>query len=96
MGITSPGVGDTVDDSYTGFLSTKSLPAFTAKLTRLCLQTSLRKKMGVAARKASQRYDIKRTTGLMMSYYEKLDKAPRHPKQDWEERLLAILEHFRR
>jgi len=96
MGIISPGVGDTVEDGYTGFLSTKNLPAFTAKLTRLCLQTSLRKKMGTAARKASQIYDIKRTTGIMMSHYEKLANTPRHSKPDWEERLLSILERFRR
>ncbi len=96
MGILSPGVGDTVADGHTGFLSTKNLPAFTAKLTRLCLQTSLRKKMGAAARNASQIYDIKRTTGIMMSHYEKLANTPRHSKPDWEERLLSILERFRR
>ena len=52
MGIHSPGVGDTVEDGITGFLTTKKLPAFTAKLTRLCLQNQLRQKMGRAARKA--------------------------------------------
>jgi 1,2-diacylglycerol 3-alpha-glucosyltransferase len=96
MGILSPGVGDTVEDGVTGFLSTKFLPAFTAKLTRLCLQPSLRKKMGEAARNASQLFDIERTTGMMMSHYEKLASAPRRPKPDWEERLLNILERFRR
>jgi len=96
VGIISPGVGDTVEDGVTGFLSTQNLPAFTAKLTRLCLQTSLRKKMGEAARDVSHIYDIERTTGIMFSYYEKLVNAPRHPEPDWEERLLNILEHFRR
>ena len=96
LGIISPGVGDTVENDVTGFLSTKTLPAFTAKMTRLCLQTELRKKMGEAARIASQKYDIKRTTGIMMSHYEKLANTPRRPKPDWEERLLNILERFRR
>ncbi len=96
MGIISPGVGDTVEDGVTGFLSTKNLPAFTAKLTRLCLQTSLLKKMGETARNTSQIYDIERTTGMMYSHYEKLVNAPRHPEPDWEERLLKILERFRR
>jgi len=95
MGIYSPGVGDTVEDGITGFLSTKNLPAFTAKLTRLCLQSQLRQKMSQAARKASQRYDIQRTTGLMLEHYERIASAPRQPRLDWDERLLNILERFR-
>lgn len=95
MGIHSPGVGDTVEDGITGFLSTKNLPAYTAKLTRLCLQNRLRQKMGRAARKASQKYDIQRTTGLMLEHYERLASAPRQPRLDWDERLLNILERFR-
>ena len=95
MGIHSPGVGDTVEDGITGFLSTKNLPAFTAKLTRLCLQTQLRKKMGSAARKASHKYDIELTTRIMLGHYENLVSEPRHHKLDWDKRLLAILERFR-
>jgi len=95
MGIHSPGVGDTVEDGVTGFLSTADLPAFTAKLTRLCLQTQLRQKMGRTARKASNQYAIERTTKIMLRHYERLAGEPRQPKPDWEERLLNILEHFR-
>jgi len=96
MGIQSPGVGDTVEEGETGFLSTtKNLPAFTAKLTRLCLQKQLRQKMGRAARKISQKYDIERTNQLMMGHYEKLANAPRRPRLNWDERLLNILERFR-
>jgi len=95
MGIHSPGVGDTVVDGVTGFLSTHDLPAFTAKLTRLCLQNQLRKKMSRAARKASHKYDINHTTQIILEHYEKLASEPRHHKLDWEERLLAILERFR-
>jgi 1,2-diacylglycerol 3-alpha-glucosyltransferase len=95
MGIYSPGVGDTVEDGVTGFLSTENLPAFTAKLTRLCLQNQFRKKMGKAARKASKKYDIELTTQMMLNHYERLAREPRLHKFDWEERLLSILEHFR-
>jgi glycosyltransferase involved in cell wall biosynthesis len=95
MGIHSPGVGDTVEDGLTGFLSTENLPAFTAKLTRLCLQKQLRQKMSRAARKASSQYAIERTTQMMLGHYEKLASGPRYHKLDWEERLLNILEHFR-
>ena len=95
MGIHSPGVGDIVENGVTGFLSTKNLPAFTAKLTLLCLQDQLRQEMGRAARKASQKYDIELTTRLMLERYERLVSAPRQPKLDWDERLLNILERFR-
>ena len=95
MGTYSPGVGDTVENGVTGFLSTKNLPAFTAKLTRLCLQTQLRQKMGKAARKASHKYDIERTTQMMMGHYESITSKPRIHKPDWEDRLLTIWEHFR-
>ena len=95
MGIHSPGVGDTVEDGKTGFLSNKNLPAFTAKLTRLCLQIQLRQKMGRAAIKASEKFDIRRTTRLMMEHYMKVASGPRRHKPDWDERLLGILERFR-
>jgi len=95
MGVTSPGVGDSVEDGRTGFLSTKHLPAFTAKLTRLCLQKHIRQKMGQAARKASKKYDIELTTQKMTEHYERLASEPRHHKLDWDERLLNILERFR-
>jgi glycosyltransferase involved in cell wall biosynthesis len=96
MGIYSPGVGDTVEDGITGFLSTNNLPAFTAKLTRLCLQDQLRQKMRGAARKASRKYDIELTTRMMLEHYIRLASEPRQHKVDWEERLLGILEHFRK
>jgi glycosyltransferase involved in cell wall biosynthesis len=95
MGIQSPGVGDIIEDEKTGFLSTNDLPAFTAKLTRLCLQNQLRRKMGKMARKASQKYDIKRTTRLMLEHYDRLASTPRQTRLDWDERLLNILERFR-
>jgi glycosyltransferase involved in cell wall biosynthesis len=95
VGIFSPGVGDTVEDGKTGFLTTKNLPAFTAKLTRLCLQAQFRKEMGRAAREASQKYDIERTTRIMLRHYERLASEPRPHKPDWDERLLGILERFR-
>lgn len=95
LGIHSPGVGDTVEDGVTGLLSTEDLPAFTAKLTRLCLQKQLRQKMGRAARQASNRYAIERTTQIMQTHYERLASGPRQHKLDWEDRLLGIMERFR-
>ncbi|GAB4503401.1 MAG: glycosyltransferase family 4 protein [Anaerolineales bacterium] len=95
MGIQSPGVGDTVEDGVTGFLSTENMPAFTAKLTRLCLDDGLRRKMGEAARQASAHYAIERTTRMMLDHYQRLvyDAHPRQHK--WGVRLRSLLELFR-
>ena len=91
MGIDSPGVGDSVTDGETGLLATDDIASFTAKLTQLCLNKSLRKEMGTAAREASTQYDIKRTTKIMLSYYGSLTQNTRPLKRSLDERLMAIL-----
>jgi len=95
MGIHSPGVGDSVEDGITGFLSTEDLPAFTAKLVRLCMDHDLRLKMGEAARQASTKYSIERTTQAMLNHYQRLvyDSQPR--QRNWTVRLRGLLEWFR-
>ena len=72
LGIQSVGVGDTVEDGVTGFLSSPDQAAFAALLTRLCLDADLREKMGAAARKVSGKYAIEHTTRVMLERYEKL------------------------
>ncbi len=94
VGIDSPGVGDTIEDGKTGFLTTQDLASFTAKLTRLCLDASLRKKMGDAARQASTRYAIERTTKTMLEQYEQLVYGSRPRRENWEVRLRGLLEKF--
>lgn len=94
MGIESVGVGDTVQDGVTGFLAANDMPAFTAKLTRLCLDLNLRQQMSRSAREASSTYAIERTTRLMLNQYERLvnEEIPR--KGNLNTRLLEILENF--
>ncbi|HEX2697371.1 MAG TPA: glycosyltransferase, partial [Anaerolineales bacterium] len=94
VGIESPGVGDTVEDGKTGFLSTEDLPAFTAKLTRLCLDPDLRAQMSDAARQVSKRYAIEQTTQTMLEQYERLIHASRPRRENWEVRLRGLLEKF--
>ena len=94
MGIDSPGLSDTVEDGVTGFLATEELAAFTAKLTRLCLDVSLRKQMGNAARQASTRYAIERTTRVMLDHYERLVYSSRPRRESWEVRLRGLLEKY--
>ena len=94
MGIDSPGLSDTVEDGVTGFLATEELAAFTAKLTRLCLDASLRKQMGDAGRQASKRYAIERTTRIMLHHYERLVYSSRPRRESWEVRLRGLLEKY--
>jgi len=94
MGIHSAGTSDIVEDGKTGFLSTENVAAFTAKLTYLCLHPSLRKKMGLAAREASQQYDIERTTKILLGHYTRLTQNTRPVKRSLDERLMTVLEEF--
>ncbi len=94
MGIESVGVGDTVEDGKTGFLATNDMPAFTAKLTRLCLDLNLRKQMSRSAREASSAYAIERTTSLMIAQYEKLVNDSRSRKHGWLSRLRGFIERL--
>jgi glycosyltransferase involved in cell wall biosynthesis len=94
MGIHSVGVGDTIEDGVSGFLATHDLPAFTAKLTRLCLDLNLRAQMSASARKASQTYAIERTTQQMLNHYEKLVRESHPRKSSWRTRLRGLMERF--
>jgi len=97
MGIQSVGVGDTIEDGVTGFLSSNDISAFTAKLTRLCLDPKLRIKMGEAARKASQVYAIERTIQLMLEQYQHVVDASRprkKKKRNWGAQLRRMVEQF--
>lgn len=94
MGIHSVGVGDTVVDGVTGLLATHDLPAFTAKLTRLCLDRNLRTQFGDSARKASSAYAIERTTEIMLKHYERLVRESHPRKGHWSIRLRKLLERI--
>jgi glycosyltransferase involved in cell wall biosynthesis len=94
MGIHSVGVGDTVEDGVTGFLANHDLPAFTAKLTRLCLDLDLRTRMRDSAREASSTYAIERTTQIMLTHYEGLVHESHPRKSNWAVRLRGMLERF--
>jgi len=95
VGIRSVGVGDTVEDGVSGYLSSEDLAAFTAKLTRLCLETSARHRLGRQARKASEAYDIQRTTAEMLKIYEQLAHDSRAHQRGLGFRLRSFLENFK-
>jgi glycosyltransferase involved in cell wall biosynthesis len=95
LGIQSVGVGDTVEDGITGFLTGENQAAFAAKMTRLCMDHDLRHKMGEAARKASKQYAIERTTQIMLEHYKHLvfQTAPR--KRGLFAHLRSLVEKYR-
>jgi 1,2-diacylglycerol 3-alpha-glucosyltransferase len=94
VGIHSPGVSDTILDGITGFLATEDLPAFTAKLTYLCLDHDLRRKMGAAARRASSEYAIEDTVQTLQNQYQRLIHGSRPRRHRWDTRLRGILQRF--
>jgi glycosyltransferase involved in cell wall biosynthesis len=96
MGIESPGVGDSVEDGVSGLLSTEDVPTFTAKLTYLCLNRNLQKKMGAVAQKASEQFSIERTTQIMLGHYNRLMESTKPIRQSLDERLRTVLEEFMR
>jgi 1,2-diacylglycerol 3-alpha-glucosyltransferase len=72
LGIHSVGVGDTVEDGVTGLLSSQDQAAFAAHLTRLCMDSNLRRSLGTAAQKVSEEYAIEHTTQVMLNRYKRL------------------------
>jgi glycosyltransferase involved in cell wall biosynthesis len=96
LGIDSPGVGDSVTDRESGLLATHDIASFTARMTYLCSDSTLRKQMGLAARRDSAQYDIGRTTRIMLGHYLRLTQNTKPLKQSFDERLISILEEFLR
>ncbi|MDO9129591.1 MAG: glycosyltransferase [Anaerolineales bacterium] len=95
LGIRSVGVGETIENGITGFLSSEDQAAFAAKMTRLCMDRELRHKMGQAARKATEKYAIERTTQTMLEHYKHLVYTAEPRKRGLIVRLQSILEKFR-
>lgn len=94
MGVHSAGTSDIVEDGKIGFLSTEDVAAFTAKLTYLCLNPTLRRQMGAAACEAAQQYDIERTTKMLLEHYYRLTQSTKPLKKSLDQRLKLVLEEF--
>jgi glycosyltransferase involved in cell wall biosynthesis len=95
VGIRSVGIGDTVEEGITGFLSSPEQSAFASKLTRLCLDTRLRQKMSAAARVAVQKYDIERTSQELLDLYLQLVRQAGSHQRGIPYRLRSLLERYR-
>jgi glycosyltransferase involved in cell wall biosynthesis len=95
LGIHSPGVGDTVTDGETGFLSTEDLAAYTAKMVRLATDQPLRNRMGQEARKRSADYAIERTTNILLECYKKVSEQAHRRKRTLRARLARLVDRMR-
>ena len=69
LGITSPGIADTINDGISGLLANHDLASFTAKMMRMVSEPELRKVLGTGAKEAVRIYDIRRTTSIMEEKY---------------------------
>jgi len=73
VGIHSPGVGDIVQDGFTGFLAPEEdLAVYTAKLSRIITDHETREQMSQNAKEVSSIYAIENTTKTMIDRYQKL------------------------
>ena len=92
LGIKSPGVGDTVQDGLTGFLSTEDLAAFTAMMVRMVTENDLRRQMGRNAQEASKKYAIEKTTQAMIELYQETYLIARSRKRPLRSKFTQFLE----
>jgi glycosyltransferase involved in cell wall biosynthesis len=95
LGVLSPGVGDTIEDGVTGFLTDHEIAAYTAKMTRLVTDHENRRIMGQQARSASEQYDIRRTTQTLLSVYNRLVQTSEKSKSNLRSRFIRILDNWR-
>lgn len=72
LGITSPGIADTVEPGKNGLLSTYDRAAFALKLASLFQDSALRELLAAGARETAPHYSIERTTGRYLELYEEL------------------------
>ncbi len=72
VGITSPGVGDIVEDGVTGFLTAEDEHAFAARMGELAANGALRARMAAAAGQTAARYDIRIMAEEMLGHYRSL------------------------
>ncbi len=94
LGIDSPGVGDTIEDGITGYLTSEDLAAYTAKMIRLVTENDRRRQMGEEARRVSEQYSIERTTAITLEHYHHLVNHVKTRKRSLRTRLTILLDRW--
>jgi 1,2-diacylglycerol 3-alpha-glucosyltransferase len=95
LGIASPGIEDTVEEGRSGLLASNDLAVFTAKMVRLATEHNLRKDMGRQAQAASKIYDIRLTSEIMLSHYQRLVLAASQHHRGLRYRMLRFVDKWR-
>jgi glycosyltransferase involved in cell wall biosynthesis len=72
LGVTSPGVADTIQDGVNGLLTAHDLTPFAGALRRLFGETDLRAHLAEGARRTGARYGIEHTTARLLELYQGL------------------------
>jgi 1,2-diacylglycerol 3-alpha-glucosyltransferase len=97
LGIQSPGVGDTIEDGKTGFLSPEEdLAAFTARMMRLVIDHENRKVMASRAREAAENYAVEKTVQLVLKRYKEVIEKAAPRKNDLRARTYRFLDRVGR
>lgn len=97
LGISSPGISDTIEDGRTGYLvPQEDLAMFTGKMALMAIDDESRRKMGAAARQAAEMYAIERTAGMMLDCYRRAIEISAPRKRSWRARLARTMDRFRR
>jgi 1,2-diacylglycerol 3-alpha-glucosyltransferase len=94
LGIDAPGSTDIIDDGITGLISSNEVAVLTAKLIFLSTEHEVRKKMGIQARRASEKYDIQTTTGELVKHYQRLVEAAKLLKKRPRYKITRFLDNF--
>jgi 1,2-diacylglycerol 3-alpha-glucosyltransferase len=95
LGIDSPGVGDTVQDGITGFISSNNLAVYTAKMARLVSEPQLRQKLGNSANLAAEEYAIEKTVQKVLVQYQRLIAESSYRQRGFQFYLRSIWEKMR-
>jgi 1,2-diacylglycerol 3-alpha-glucosyltransferase len=94
LGMDAPGTQDIIEDGVTGLVTTDDLAVFTAKLVFLSTNHELRRDMGKQARMASEKYDIKTTTGALLLHYQRLVETTKRRNKGARYKLTRFLDRF--
>lgn len=79
IGITSPGVGDIVEDGVTGFLTPEDAGAFAERMVQITRDSELRLRLATSARKTAARYDVRIMAEEMLGHYRALIEKRKVP-----------------
>jgi glycosyltransferase involved in cell wall biosynthesis len=72
IGVTSPGIEDTIVDGQNGFLCARDEGEFAERIVQLSENVELRRRMAAEARCSAEKYDVRRTVAATLRHYERL------------------------